>query len=129
MAFHSKDSDLFTENLVRENLLRWLSPSDPSRNHNIASKARHDGTAQWFLQGHIFNDWKSVGSLLWVHGKRVFLLFLTLRPRTDVGPNHLDSVAGSGKSVLWFVLPPPSYLITLTPLTQFLDYPTYSDLA
>ena len=28
-------------------------------------------------------------------------------PLRDVGPNHLDSVAGSGKSVLWFVLPRP----------------------
>src|SRR5260221_11318180 len=79
MAFHSKDSDLLPGNLLRDNLLRWLSPSDPSRNHNIASKAHHDGTAQWFFQGHIFNDWKSVGSFLWVHGKRVFIFFLSLR--------------------------------------------------
>ena len=43
-------------------------------NHNIASKARHDGTAQWFFQGSIFNEWKSAGSFLWVHGKRAFLL-------------------------------------------------------
>jgi len=48
-------------------------------NHNIASKAHHDGTAQWFFQGRIFNQWKSAGSFLWVHGKRVYLLISALR--------------------------------------------------
>ena len=78
-TFHSKCSDLFSGNLLRDNLLRWLSPSDPSTNHNIASKARHDGTAQWFFQGGIFNEWKSAGSFLWVHGKRVFILVFNSR--------------------------------------------------
>ena len=73
-TFHFEGSDLFTGNLLRDNLLRWLSPSDPSTNHNIASKAHHDGTAQWFFQGAIFNEWKSAGSFLWVHGKRVLVL-------------------------------------------------------
>ncbi|KAF8263372.1 hypothetical protein EI94DRAFT_1788533 [Lactarius quietus] len=51
-------------------LLRtWLSPSDPSTNHNIARKAQHKGTAVWFFQGSIFMEWKSKGSLLWIHGK------------------------------------------------------------
>jgi len=75
-TFLSECSDLFAGNLLRDNLLRWLSPSDPSTNHNIASKAHHDGTAQWFFQGAIFNEWKSTSSFLWVHGKRVFLLVL-----------------------------------------------------
>jgi len=70
---NSEHSGLFTGNLLRDNLLRWLSPSDPSINHNIASKAHHDGTAQWFFQGRIFKEWKSAASFLWVHGKRVFL--------------------------------------------------------
>ncbi|KAN0118150.1 hypothetical protein V8E52_005411 [Russula decolorans] len=56
-------------NQLRDSLLRWLSPSDPSINHNIASKTHHDGTAQWFFQGNIFNQWKSTGSFLWIHGK------------------------------------------------------------
>ncbi|KAH9037394.1 hypothetical protein EDB83DRAFT_2318587 [Lactarius deliciosus] len=52
------------------NLLRaWLSPADPSTNHNIAQKAQHKGTAVWFFQGSIFVEWKSTGSLLWIHGK------------------------------------------------------------
>ncbi|KAN0118153.1 hypothetical protein V8E52_005414 [Russula decolorans] len=56
-------------NQLRDSLLQWLSPSDPSINHNLASKAHHDGTAQWFFQGNIFNQWKSTGSFLWIQGK------------------------------------------------------------
>jgi hypothetical protein len=56
-------------------LLRaWLSPVDPSTNHNIARKAQHKGTAVWFFRGDFFLEWKSNnGSLLWIHGKRAFL--------------------------------------------------------
>ena len=81
-TFHSKCSNMFAGNLLRDNLLRWLSPSDPSTNHNIASRARHHGTAQWFFQGSIFSKWKSAGSFLWVHGKREFLLVLNSRYQT-----------------------------------------------
>ena len=93
-------SGLFTGNLLHDNLLRWLLPSNPSINHNIASKAHHDSMAQWFFQGHIFNQWKSAASFLWVHGKHVFLLISLC----DINLNHLDSIAGAGKSILWFVL-------------------------
>ena len=54
-------------------LQSWLSPADPSTNHNIARKAQHDGTAVWLFQGRIIIEWKSAGSLLWIHGKRAFL--------------------------------------------------------
>jgi uncharacterized protein YoxC len=76
---HSARSDSFTGNQLRDNLLRWLSPPDPSQNHNIASKAHHNGTTQWFFQGSIFNNWKSTGSFLWVHGKRALLLAFAIR--------------------------------------------------
>jgi septation ring formation regulator EzrA len=69
----------FTGNQLRDSLLRWLSPPNPSSNHNLALKAHHDGTTQWFFQGTIFNHWKSTGSLLWVHGKRVLFLTFTMR--------------------------------------------------
>jgi len=65
--------DTSTGNQLRDSLLRWLSPPDPSINHNIARKAHHNGTAQWFFQGGIFNQWKTTGSFLWLHGKRAFL--------------------------------------------------------
>jgi len=66
-------SNIVTGDQLRDSLFRWLSPPDPSINHNTASRAHHDGTAQWFFQGSIFNQWKSTGDFLWVHGKRTLL--------------------------------------------------------
>ena len=54
----------------QENFRRWLSVPDPWVNHNIARNAHHPGTATWFTQGDIINDWKSTGSTLWIHGLR-----------------------------------------------------------
>jgi hypothetical protein len=50
----------------------WLTPYDPSTNHNIASNAQHEGTAAWFFEGDTSVEWKSKSSapLLWIHGKR-----------------------------------------------------------
>ena len=58
---------------LQQNLRRWLSPQDPSTNHNIACNAHHKGTANWFFEGRTYKEWKSTSSesLLWVHGKRV----------------------------------------------------------
>jgi hypothetical protein len=76
-------SDLFTGNHLRDRFLRWLWPSDPSTNHNVACRAHHNGTAQWFFQDSIYNQWKSSGSFLWVRGKRaLFLVFSMARPST-----------------------------------------------
>ena len=72
-AYCSERSDSFTGSQLRESLSRWLSPPNPSTNHNNACKAHHSGTAQWFFQGSIFKQWKSTGSFLWVHGKRALL--------------------------------------------------------
>ncbi|KAH9978920.1 hypothetical protein BGW80DRAFT_1281765 [Lactifluus volemus] len=44
---------------LRQELWKWLSPPDPSTNHNIACNSHHEGTAAWFLQGSIFEEWKS----------------------------------------------------------------------
>lgn len=57
----------------RGDLHNWLSPPDPTKNHNLASKARHEGTARWFLDDSTFKQWKSTmspSSLLWIYGKR-----------------------------------------------------------
>jgi len=51
----------------------WLSPPDPSTNHGFVSNARHTGSAAWFFNGSVLTTWKETGSLLWIHGKRVFL--------------------------------------------------------
>jgi hypothetical protein len=58
-------------NQLRESIHKWLSPTDPSTNHNIACDTHHKTTASWFFQGSIFQEWKSTGSLLWIHGKRM----------------------------------------------------------
>ena len=64
---------LIPGNQLRQNLRKWLSPQDPSTNHNIACNAHHEGTANWFFEGSTYCKWKSTGSesLLWIHGKRV----------------------------------------------------------
>ena len=55
---------------LRETIHKWLSPPDPLTNHNIACGTHHKKTTTWFFEGSIFQDWKSTGSLLWIHGKR-----------------------------------------------------------
>ena len=84
---------------LREDVRKWLSPPDPSTNHNVACGAHLKGTATWFLEGSTFQIWQSSSSLLWIHGNRTIrnrylyhiLLMIFCLP------------AGSGKSVLWFV--------------------------
>ncbi|KAH9957056.1 hypothetical protein BGW80DRAFT_231284 [Lactifluus volemus] len=68
-------------NQLRGRLHTWLSPEDPSENHNTAWDAHHEGTGQWLFQNAMFNEWKSTGSLLWLYGN-----------------------PGSGKTVIWFVV-------------------------
>ncbi|KAH9031156.1 hypothetical protein EDB85DRAFT_1385129 [Lactarius pseudohatsudake] len=54
---------------MRQELRKWVSPPDPSTNHNIACDASHRQTADWFFEGSKIKQWKSTGSLLWIHGK------------------------------------------------------------
>ena len=65
-------SVIFTGHQLRQDLRAWLSPPDPSTNHDTACNVRHKGTATWFLEGRTYEEWKSTGSesLLWIHGKR-----------------------------------------------------------
>jgi len=64
---------IFSESDLRERLRIWLSPPNPSINHNIACDAQHEGSSQWFFRGSIFGQWKSTCPFLWVHGKRAYL--------------------------------------------------------
>jgi hypothetical protein len=89
---------ILSGNQLRESIHKWLSPPDPSTNHNIACGTDHKKTASWFFQGSIFQEWKSTGSLLWIHGKRPCCRLFDL-----TCSNTIFLVAGSGKSVLWFV--------------------------
>ena len=67
---------------LRESIHKWLSPPDPSTNHNIACGTHNKKTASWFFQGSVFQEWKSTGSLLWIHGKRLS------RPLSDLTASH-----------------------------------------
>jgi hypothetical protein len=62
---------------ARVEFKKWLSPPDPKINYNTAREIYHDGTATWFTRGETFSRWKSSGSesLLWIHGKGLFLYF------------------------------------------------------
>ena len=115
-----------TGNQLRDNLLRWLSPPDPSTNHNITCKAHHNGTSVWFFRGSIFYRWKSTGSFLWVHGKRTLPLTLTKH-------QHLTSSCFySGireKRSLVCPFSDSFHLVKLTVLFQFLNYTRYYNLA
>jgi hypothetical protein len=61
---------IIIENQLRDSIHKWLSPPDPSTNHNIACGTHHKKPATWFFEGNIYREWKSKGSLLWIHGKR-----------------------------------------------------------
>ncbi|KAI9449038.1 hypothetical protein BJY52DRAFT_1228002 [Lactarius psammicola] len=58
-----------TGNELRKDLRKWITPPDPSVNYNTASGSHHDGTAAWCTKGITLADWKTSGSLLWIHGK------------------------------------------------------------
>jgi|SRR5712671_2002965 len=75
----------FIGNQFRQELRRWLSPPDPSTNHNIARQAHFEGTATWFFQGDTYKEWKSAASLLWIHGKRMF----PVTPQSSVPHRHV----------------------------------------
>ena len=82
VASASEYPNIFVGDQVRESLRKWVTPPDPSTNHTIACGIQHDGSAQWFFRGSIFSEWKSIGSLLWIYGKRMFVL-VHARPSAD----------------------------------------------
>jgi hypothetical protein len=50
----------------------WLSPPDPSMNHNFVLEARHSETGAWFFKSETLKEWNARGCLLWIHGIRMF---------------------------------------------------------
>ncbi|KAH9981709.1 hypothetical protein BJV74DRAFT_989335, partial [Russula compacta] len=54
---------------LQRDVQRWLSPPDPSTNHNFVWKSHHSGTAAWFFESNTLTKWKATGSFLWIHGK------------------------------------------------------------
>ena len=87
---------------MRDKLRSWLSPPDPSVNHNTACKTQHGGTATWFIQGSTFQDWKKNGSLLWVRGNRT-LLHASLPSCLLIDLPISQRVPGKASSGAWFL--------------------------
>ncbi|KAI0258430.1 hypothetical protein BC834DRAFT_963313, partial [Gloeopeniophorella convolvens] len=56
------------EEMYRE-IRKWLSPPDPSTNHNDTQDRHHEGTSTWLVNSKDFLEWKAQGSLLWISGK------------------------------------------------------------
>jgi len=54
---------------LRQDIRKWLSPPDPSTNHNTARNVQHEVKPTWFFDGGIYQEWRSSHSLLWIHGK------------------------------------------------------------
>ena len=75
---------ILSGNQRRESIHKWLSPPDPSTNHNIACGTHHKKTATWFFQGGIYEEWKATGSLLWIHGKRLSVPLPKLTPSDNI---------------------------------------------
>ena len=58
----------------RRKIRQWLSPPDPSSNHNAACKKRQPTTGAWFFESLQFEEWKSSpNSFLWLHGIRKYM--------------------------------------------------------
>ena len=93
-----------TGDRLHENSRSWLSPPDPSDNRVIARRDNHDGSAVWLTRGSTFEKWNVNGCLLWIYGKRTWFEV----PHAPGNWKHLITfvvtVAGSGKSILWWVL-------------------------
>ncbi|KAI9455432.1 hypothetical protein BJY52DRAFT_1224619 [Lactarius psammicola] len=70
--------DLMSGDQSREKHRGWLSPPNPSVNHNVACDAHQGGTTAWLPLNDSLREWQKSGSLLWIHGK-----------------------PGSGKSIIW----------------------------
>jgi len=59
----------------RAKLLAWLCDIDPSERHNAARNIHKEGTGDWLVEeSKQFRAWEEVpSSLLWLHGKGMFL--------------------------------------------------------
>jgi len=54
-----RDTDHPSGQHLQKDIRTWLSPPDPSKNHNIARRAQYDGTAEWFTQCSTFHPFSS----------------------------------------------------------------------
>jgi hypothetical protein len=71
-----RDQHCIVGDQLQRDVQHWLSPPDPSKNHDFVWKAHHTGTSTWFFESEVLAKWKASGSFLWIHGKRRFSLLL-----------------------------------------------------
>src|SRR6267154_1152692 len=95
LTFCCRDRRYLVGDQRRWKVQDWLSPPDPSTNQNFVKKARHKGTAAWFFEINALTEWKAKGSLLWIHGKRMFF-----RLRTNALTDDILIKRGRGKVCL-----------------------------
>ncbi|EMD37418.1 hypothetical protein CERSUDRAFT_123391 [Gelatoporia subvermispora B] len=60
---------LHREKSVIQQCRIWLSPPDPSTNHNMALSHYHQNSGRWLIESEQVRQWKTSTSLLWIHGK------------------------------------------------------------
>src|SRR5258708_30862204 len=75
--FRCRDRRYCAGDRLQTDIQHWLSPPNPSDNHNSASEARYGETAAWFFKSEALKEWRARGSLLWILGKRMFYESLT----------------------------------------------------
>ena len=71
-----RDQHSLVGDQLQRDVQHWLSPPDPSKNHDFVWKAHHSGTSAWFFESKALAEWKASGSFLWIHGKRRSSLLL-----------------------------------------------------
>ena len=92
---------------LRESLRKWQSPPNPAINHILAGDSQHEGTAKWLIDNDEFRKWMAAGALLWIHGIRTFVSFVTCDPGGSQGPHVLQRAPGRasyGPPLLKFVV-------------------------
>jgi len=64
---------------VDADVKRWLSPPDPSTNHNHNLQNRHEQTGLWLLQHEDFEEWKETDyGVYWMFGLGAHQFAVTL---------------------------------------------------
>jgi hypothetical protein len=81
---------MFVGETLARDVTSWLLPANPWKDYRIAHESRHIGTAEWFIQGNTFLEWKNSdqGALLWIHGKRPLLPNLCAFAEIDRFPSY-----------------------------------------
>lgn len=86
----------------RTKVLEWLSSVKCGDIHEGLKKLRFEGTGEWLLVKPQYEDWiqSDSSSIIWLRGKGMQLTSAVSKAQWLTLLFHL---AGSGKSVLWFV--------------------------